>query len=234
MKILFGVAVFLAIIGGWIAFNAYSPRNVDLPDDQSRPANCMLWFIGSSSIHRWDSLSRDMAPWGAHNRGIEGATFDDIIPGFETIQPSEGRPTAIILYAGENDIARGIDVPTVVQQLKAFIAIRDRILKDVPIFILSAKPSPGRREYLAQQSRYNEEVKILAAKFPDIHYVDVTSPLLIDGKMGPNYQSDDIHMNDNGYHIWATVLRQRLDEVLPRSIVDNCGGRGKVIRPSAR
>jgi lysophospholipase L1-like esterase len=153
---------------------------------------------------------------GALNRGIEGATFDDIIPGFETIQPSEGRPTAIILYAGENDIARGIDVSTVVQQLKAFVAIRDRILKDVPIFILSAKPSPGRREYLAQQSRYNEEVKILAAKFPDIHYVDVTSPLLIDGKMGPNYQSDDIHMNDNGYQIWATVLRQRLDEVLPR------------------
>ena len=77
-------------------------------------------------------------------------------------------------------------------------------------------------------------MKILAAKFPDINYVDVTSPLLIDGTMGPNYQSDDIHMNDNGYHIWATVLRQRLDEVLPRSIVDNCGGRGKATRPSAR
>lgn len=225
MKFLFGVAVFLAIIGGWVAYSSYDPRNGDLPDDHPVPTNCMLWFIGSSSIHRWDSLSRDMAPWVAHNRGIEGATFDDINPRFAAVQPREGRPAAIILYAGENDIARGVDVPTVVRQLKRFIAIRDGVLKDVPIFILSAKPSPGRRDYLAQQSRYNEEVKILAAKFPDIHYVDVTTPLLIDGKLGPNYRSDNIHMNENGYSIWARVLRQRLEEILPRSIVNSCGSR---------
>ena len=226
MKFLFGVAVFLAIIGGWMVYSAYDPRNGNLPDDHTAPTNCMLWFIGSSSVHRWDSLSRDMAPWVAHNRGIEGATFDDIIPRFEAVRPSEGRPAAIILYAGENDIARGVDVPTVVRQLTRFIAIRDGIFQDVPIFILSAKPSPGRRDYLAQQRLYNEDVKILSAKLPDIHYVDVTTPLLIDGKMGPNYQSDDIHMNEKGYGIWAKALRQRLEEVLARSVVDNCG-RGK-------
>lgn len=226
MKILFGIAVFLAIIGGWMVYGAYDPRNGHLPDDHPAPTNCMLWFIGSSSIHRWDSLSRDMTPWVAHNRGIEGATFDDIIPGFAAIQPSEGRPTAIILYAGENDIARGVEVQTVVRQLTKFIVIRDDKMENVPIFILSAKPSPGRWNYLEQQMLYNEQIQKLALKFSNIHYVDITTPLLIDGKLGSNYQSDGIHMNEAGYRIWAKILHRRLAEVLPRSIMSKCGRQG--------
>lgn len=223
MKLLFGIAVFVTIVGGWLTYGAFDRSKQSLPDDHPTASTCMLWFVGSSSIHRWDSLSRDMAPWIVHNRGIEGATFKDIIPRFQKIQPSEGRPAAIILYAGENDIARGVKVGTIVRQLAQFMAVRDRILKDVPIFVLSAKPSPGRWIYFKRQKLYNKEIQTLIPKYRNIHYVDITTPLLIDGKLGANYQSDDVHMNQNGYRIWSRTLQRRFGEVLPRSIIDNCG-----------
>jgi lysophospholipase L1-like esterase len=226
MKILFGIAVFLAIIGGWIVYSANDPRKELLPDDHPKPTNCMLWFVGSSSIHRWDTMSRDMAPWVVHNRGIEGAVFEDIIPRFEKIQPSEGRPTAIILYAGENDIAVGADVSTVVRQLTQFMVVRDRVMKDVPLFVLSAKPSPGRWHYFAQQRLYNDEIQKLMPRFRNVHYVDITTPLLVDGKLGANYQPDNIHMNASGYLIWAKALHQQLKTVLPRPVTNKCGRRG--------
>ena len=77
-KIVVPLLVFIAILGGWQGIQYYRQATASLPDAPPSNGACMLWFVGSSSIHRWTSLDRDMAPWAVHNRGINGATLDDI------------------------------------------------------------------------------------------------------------------------------------------------------------
>ncbi len=197
-----------------------------LPDAQAGSERCMLWFVGSSSVHRWSTLERDMTPWSAHNRGIEGATLSEIVPLFGKVAPSEGKPVAIILYAGENDIAAGQDYRSVVRNLARFTIVKDQRYRGVPLLVLSMKPSPGRAGNFSQQQLYNRAAERLVPQLPDARYVDITTPLLKDGMPRSHYQADGIHMTPSGYAIWADVVRANLKQILPKSAVDACAAGG--------
>ena len=217
------ILVFCAIFGGWEAVGRYRAAHVTLPDDGPRQGACSLWFIGSSSMHRWTSLDRDMAPWDTHNRGIDDATFAEILPRFANAA-KDHKPVAIILYAGENDIASGVGVRAVISDLGRFLDLRNRMMGDVPVLILSMKPSPTRRSIFKSQMLFNRATQQLVERVPLTHYADITTPLLKDGRMGDNYRADGVHMNPAGYRIWADVVRQRLNEVLPPGTVRRCAG----------
>ncbi|MEJ7935887.1 GDSL-type esterase/lipase family protein [Sphingobium sp. AN558] len=223
-KTVMAVILFALIVGGWMLFTRYRDASAILPDDKASTSAvrqpCALWFVGSSSINRWRSLDRDMAPWIAHNRGIDGATFAEILPRFANVQAV--RPEAIILYAGENDIAQGVPLRMIVRQLAAFLALRSQIMGDVPVLVLSAKPSPGRWASLADQHILSDAARRLLGRFPNSYYADITTPLLQGGKLGDNYHADGVHMNDAGYRIWANVVQRRLTQVLPAATIRRC------------
>lgn len=214
--------IFALIMGGWLLSNRYRAMHQMLPETGIGRENCALWFVGSSSIHRWISLTRDMQPWIAHNRGINSATYADILPRFANINVAEGKPRAIILYAGENDIADGVPVRTVIRQLAAFLDLRRNKLGEVPVLVLSMKPSPGRRDNLPKQRLFNSAVQNLLPHAAAAYYVDITNPLLKRGQLGDNYQPDGVHMNAQGYRIWADIVRDRLADMLPRNVVRRC------------
>ena len=221
-KNLLAVAIFCLILGSWFAYGRYRDAHQQLPEGLGHEGACALWFVGSSSIQRWSSLQSDMAPWVAHNRGINGATFNEILPRFANIKPGTPRPTAIILYAGENDLAAGRSLRAIIHDLASFLDMRSRLLGDVPVVVLSMKPSPGRWPLFPQQEILNDATTRLIPRMRNVHYADITTPLLKDGKMGDNYQPDNIHMNGSGYRIWAQVVRQRLGEILPAKTVQAC------------
>jgi lysophospholipase L1-like esterase len=221
-KLTIALAVFCLIIGGWMMVTRYRDATETLPNNSDQNGQCTLWFVGSSSIHRWTSLKRDMTPWTAHNRGINSATYADILPRFAHIDPAQGRPRAIILYAGENDIATGVPVRTVIHQLAAFLDLRRQKFGDLPVLILSMKPSPARAASLPDQRLFNAAVQQMIAHMPASFYADITSPLLKDGELGDNYQPDGVHMSAQGYRIWADVVRHRLKQILPADTVRTC------------
>jgi len=220
-KIGLAILVFCLIFGGWLAAGHYRDARATLPNEDPRQSACSLWFVGSSSMHRWTSLSQDMTPWLAQNRGIDNATFADILPRFANTA-DEHKPVAIILYAGENDIANGIAVRAVVRELAHFLDLRNRMMNDVPVLVLSMKPSPTRRSSFPNQLLFNAAAQGLIDRIPLTYYADITTPLLQDGKLGDNYGPDGVHMNPAGYRIWAGVVRQRLDEILPPETVRRC------------
>lgn len=219
-KTAMAILIFSLVVGGWMIFTRHRDATAMLPDDRSAQGACSLWFIGSSSIHRWTTLGRDMAPWTAHNRGINDATLSDILPRFANAR--ETPPRAIILYAGENDLAFGVPLRTIARQVAAFLDVRTRKMGDVPVLVLSAKPSPGRWSLLGEQRLLNATAQRLIPRFPDTYYVDITTPLLKDGRLGDNYQADGVHMNAAGYRIWADAVHQRLNEILPASTIREC------------
>ncbi|WP_022682369.1 hypothetical protein [Sphingobium bisphenolivorans] len=57
---------------------------------------------------------------------------------------------------------------------------------------------------------------------PLTYFADVTTPLLKGGRLDGNYQPEGVHMNPADYHIWADVVRQRLEQVLPAATVRRC------------
>lgn len=220
-KALMAAAIFFLIVGGWAGFRHYRDSSAALPNPAQQPDACALWFIGSSSIHRWTSLAQDMVPWKTYNRGIDDAGYVDILPRFAN-SGEEAKPAAIILYAGENDIARDIPVRTVLHDLAAFLDLRGRTMEDVPVIMLSMKPSPGRWSHFRQQRLFNAAARQLLPHVRQAYYADITAPLLIDGRLGNHYRADGIHMNEAGYRIWARVVRQRLREVLPGDVLKRC------------
>ncbi|MEC3912742.1 GDSL-type esterase/lipase family protein [Sphingobium sp. CR2-8] len=221
-KLLVALLVFAVIIVGWRVYGRYRESQAVLPESGMATGDCALWFVGSSSIHRWISLQRDMAPWKTENRGINGAVLTDILPRFANIKAREGRPRALILYVGENDIAGGVPVRTVMRQLAGLFDLRDRLLPDVPVLLLSAKPSPGRASFMGEQRLFNAAARNFLPHMRAAYYGDITTPLMVDGKLGDNYQPDGVHMNARGYRIWADVVRQRLVDILPPDVTRRC------------
>lgn len=224
MKFCVAVMTFIAVMAGAWMLGLIGRYDRGLPDDHRTSGKCTLWFIGSSSIRRWTTLDQDMKPWAAHNRGVEGANFGGILSGFQAVSPSEGRPAAIILYVGENDIATGGDVRSVVRDLARFVAIRDAQMAGVPILALSMKPSPGREQYAQQQSVYNAAMRTVLSAWTDTTYVDITTKLLENGMPPRHYQPDGIHLSKSGYAIVSSIVRQSLTKSLDKSVLQACDG----------
>jgi hypothetical protein len=218
---LLALCVFAAVIGGWSGWQRYAQSNAILPDAGGRQGACVLWFVGSSTVHRWTTLAGDMRPWIVHRRGIDGATFDEIRHAFSN-ERGMRRPQAIILYAGENDIAFGGDADGAIADLRAFLKVKTDRLGDVPVFVVSLKPSPARWRYLGEQRAFNTAARAIAARRRDVHYVDVVPLMLVNGRPGAFYMPDGIHMNAAGYLRWSGAIHEALGLALPPGVVRNC------------
>lgn len=221
LKPVVAVLIFCTVIGGWSFYNRYREAHAPLPDSAGRQGECALWFIGSSSMRRWSTVGQDMRPWTAHNRGIEGADYPEIRAHFanEHARP----PGAIILYAGENDLASGTSVRTVLHELAMFAAERRAAEGNTPILLLSMKPSPKRARILKDQLLFNTAARHLAMGDTSLHYVDVTTPLITAAKSTNLYLPDQVHMNAAGYAIWARIVAKELAFILPKDVQRRCG-----------
>jgi hypothetical protein len=223
------LCVFLVIVGGW---GAYRYRELQkeaaapLPDDNLRQGRCALWFIGSSTINYWHSLAGDMAPWMAHNRGIAGAMFPEIIRHFEANEKVPP-PEAIMLYAGENDIANGSNAGQEIVNLKAFLALKNRKFPRTPLYFISAKPSPTRWANFAEQSRYNAAARALIGGRKDAAFVNIVPVLLVNGRPGNFYVADGVHLDPQGYGRVAKVIRDALESDLPGEAIRRCTARSE-------
>jgi surface polysaccharide O-acyltransferase-like enzyme len=219
------VAGMIALVfGGWWftqASQADELAPLALPDTMGRQGHCALWFVGSSSIHKWKTLDEDMSPWTAHNRGVNGATFASLAPLFARDTELHA-PEAIVLYAGENDIADGITAAASIENLRRFLAVKDRKFGKMPVFVVSLKPSPTRWSNFAEQARYNEGARKIAASRTDLTYIDIVPLLLINGRPGNFYVGDGIHMNHDGYKLWARAVRLALKAKMAPDISKAC------------
>jgi lysophospholipase L1-like esterase len=225
-KLLFALTIFVAVLTGWMfgrnaererffAEAAASPLPT-APVPLSRPG-CSIWFIGSSSIANWRTMPEDMAPWEARNRGIGGATMREITQRFQN-EPDGAKPAAIVYYAGENDIAFGGTTDRAITDLQAFVAAKRKRYGAMKVLILSLKPSPTRWDERPLQIEFNKRSQALVASQPDLAFLDIEKLLLVGGRPGPYYRDDGIHLNADGYRVWARAIDGALPKLLPDAV----------------
>lgn len=222
-KTLFGLLIFVSIILAWMQFGGRVMRNIPLPGGGAAGGSCVVWFVGSSTIYRWNTMAKDMAPWVVANRGVNGAMVDDLANRLEA-DPLTAIPGTIVFYIGENDIANGMTAEDAARRLEAMIVATHRRIP-VRSVIIGLKPSPTRWAVRDEQLRFNEIAADLARKTPNSTFFDFGGRLLVKGKPGPYYDDGGIHLNRRGYRLWADGMRRALARAVPPAEFARCSAK---------
>lgn len=224
VHLVMGLLVFCGTCAGWIYHQNWRDRHSPLPNGGAAQ-RCSLWFVGSSSMHKWITLQDDMLPWRTHNRGVDGARLGYLLDRFSS-EPGASPPRAIVLYAGENDIAQGASADETQALVERFVAEKRRLYGALPMFVVSVKPSPTRWHMRPEQARLNTELAAFARRGTDVHFVNIVPLMMVNGRPGPFYQQDGIHLSHVGYRLWGGAVRQALQSTLPRDLVRSCRSPG--------
>lgn len=223
-KIGIGVAVILVLLVALVVtFFVYMSGAGDDPaffereivafeeqDASQPPAPGGVVFVGSSSIRFWDSLIEDMAPAPVIQRGFGGAQMSHVLHNVHRVVTPYA-PSRVVVYAGDNDLAAGYgkSADDVVSQYRQLVSEIHGRLPDAEIDFIAIKPSTRRWERWPEMNRANREIVAFAAKDPRLGYFDIATPMLgEDGTPRPElFRLDGLHVNPEGYAVWAEVVR---------------------------
>lgn len=188
-----------------------SIQGYEAADEERPPDAGSVVFVGSSSILFWGSLAADMAPIPVLNRGFGGSVIADVVHFADRIVlPYE--PSAIVLYAGDNDIAFGSSADCTLRDFEAFVEHVRAAAPATPLYFISIKPSPSRLGLWTEMSRANALIQTRAAESSAVEFIDVSDAMLDEqGQPMPElFLEDGLHLTPAGYALWASIVRPRL------------------------
>lgn len=181
-------------------------------DAARKPQPGGVVFVGSSSIRLWDDLEQQFERLPVIvKRGFGGSRLADCTAHLERLVLAY-QPRAVVLYAGENDLAEGASPQDVLRQFRTFVDGVRRAQPQVHIAYLSIKPSPSRAALLPRIREANALIAAEIASLPDVQYIDVHR-LMLDGSGAPRaelFRDDRLHLNAAGYALWRREIAARL------------------------
>jgi lysophospholipase L1-like esterase len=168
-------------------------------------------FVGSSSIHRWKTLTEDFPGVKVINKGVDGYQIPDCTRDVERVMAPLA-PRLIIFYAGDNDLGAHKTPQQVAEDYQKFVKHLREFLPSTPIGFISIKPSPARAALLTQAKEANELIKNYIAQDPSQFYIDVFADMLgADGQPRAElFGPDKLHMNAEGYRLWQAAVAPHL------------------------
>lgn len=181
-------------------------------DRVSPPAAGAVHFCGSSSIVLWD-LAEWFPKGGVVKRGFGGSQIaDSAYFAGRIITPY--RPRAVVLYAGDNDLAAGKSPERVRNDFLAFVAAVRRGSPRTPIHVISIKPSVLRWKLWPTIQRANALIRAECEKGEGLRYIDVATKMLdAAGKPRRDLLAvDGLHLSEEGYRMWTEAVRRSLGE----------------------
>lgn len=179
-------------------------------DAKEPPPKNGIVFVGSSSIRLW-KLDDHFPDRLAINRGFGGSEISDSIHFAERIVIKH-EPRLVLLYAGDNDIARGKSADRVRTDFERFVETVHAKLPETEIAFIAIKPSIKRWELAGEMRKANEQIAKLCGENERLAYIDIWKPMLgDDGRPREELFVDDgLHLNEQGYRLWAKAVRPHL------------------------
>jgi lysophospholipase L1-like esterase len=173
-------------------------------------------FLGNSLTDRvdWNEL---LGMSNVHNRGISGdITFGVLQRLHEVIN---GHPAKVFILIGINDISRNIPDSVILENYKKII---ERIKAGSPhTKIYFQTLLPVNNEFTQFKNHYNKDKHILWLNYQikllgnreKITVIDLYPHFLNDqNKLEKKYTLDGLHVNAEGYKVWAVILKKYLNE----------------------
>ena len=193
-------------VARWTAQDALDP-----------PVQGALLFVGSSSIRRWEELTLDFADYNVIQRGIGGAEFDNVVQYVNNIVLPYN-PSAVVVWAGTNDLANGANAAEVIQDYQQFVSAVHSQQPGVDIVFLGIMPTPGRQSNLQRENAVNSAIANLAAANSKLHYIDLPAAFAtLNPYGGAAFTSkfvDSIHLNRQGYDFWEGIIRPQIKAIV--------------------
>lgn len=179
-------------------------------DKQSPPAPGGVLFIGSSSIRLWD-LPKWFPDMATINRGFGGSHMSDSLYFADRIAIPY-KPQAIVVYAGDNDLAAGKTPERVLADYQAFVKKIHAALPETRILYIAVKPSIKRWALIDKVRATNSVIQAATAQDERLAFIDIDAPMLgDDGRPRKElFVADGLHMSGAGYAIWSELVKKEL------------------------
>ncbi|MBI1388132.1 MAG: hypothetical protein GC154_06760 [bacterium] len=183
-------------------------------DQQNPPPESLVLFVGSSSIRIWD-LDRWFPEIETLNRGFGGSQMEDSVYFFDRIVKPY-HPRAIVVYAGDNDIAAGKTPDQVYADFQAFVGKKREAMGGISVLYIAVKPSIARWNLIDAVRETNRKIAAYADENSDLYFIDIDAPMI--GEDGTPrkelFKDDGLHLNDQGYEIWTSIVKATLFPLL--------------------
>jgi lysophospholipase L1-like esterase len=182
-------------------------------DRANPPPQGAILFIGSSTIALWKTLAEDFPDHPVINRGFGGSQISDSVFYADRIVVPY-RPRLIVLRAGGNDIHAGKTPEQVAEDFEAFVAKVRSKLPDVRIAYMPINATPARWANVEREKRANLLIRNSIAAGNNLDYIDTwNATLAADGTPRAElFVQDRLHFNEQGYKIFAAIVRKHLHE----------------------
>lgn len=165
-------------------------------------------FTGSSTIRLWKGLSEAFPEENIINTGFGGSKASDLEKHlFPLVIKFE--PSRVFIYEGDNDLWADVPVADILQSLDNIVTRIHLVNPNVEVFLIGAKPSPSRWQKKENYLIFNTMLSEYCRAKEGVEFVDNWKALTdSSGKPRPElYANDQLHLNEDGYEIWATVFK---------------------------
>ena len=175
-------------------------------------------FIGSSSIRKWESLEEDFSGYSVVNHGFGGSKVADSTYWYdELVTPFN--PEVVVIFSGTNDI-NGIEGNSktgqeVFELVVDFVEYSLQENPSVEVYYISISPTKARWDVWDEAKIANDLIKAYADITDMFTFIDTTDELLLNGEPNSNlFVFDGLHLNDDGYEIWANIIKPIVTETI--------------------
>jgi lysophospholipase L1-like esterase len=186
-------------------------KNIESKYSGAQLSPGLIVFTGSSSLRLWDNLEEFFPSKKIINTAFGGSQMSDLIYYADTVIVKY-KPAQVFIYEGDNDLAAGEKPEDIAREAALLLDAIHGKLPDTQIILISAKPSPVRWALKDQYFRLNAKYRDLEKGRSYLKYIDLWTPLI-----GPNgrprgelYISDSLHINNDGYKLWAVEIKKVL------------------------
>lgn len=187
-----------------------SIQKFEAADAENMPAPGGIVFVGSSSMVYWKT-DKDFPEHNIINRGFGGSHTSDSLEFADRII-IKYKPRIVAIYAGDNDIAAGKSIETVVDDTKKLFAYIHDALPETKIIYVAIKPSLARWNLVDKMRAANAAIEAITEKDERMQFLDIDTPSLgADGKPRKElFVGDGLHLSAEGYSVWNKLMRPLL------------------------
>jgi lysophospholipase L1-like esterase len=145
------------------------------------------------------------------NRGFGGSELSEAIKYAPRVVVPLA-PRIVVLYAGENDLNRGVTPDVIAADFDRFSTLIHTTLPSARIVVIGLKPSLLRWKLRDGMQQTNAMIRTRCSADRQCTYVDPWPSMIgADGTPKPElFVADGLHMTPEGYKAWTEMLRPHL------------------------
>jgi len=186
--------------------------------------SCNVAFLGDSITQGWQGAGkahwdRVFAPLGSANFGFSGDRTEHVLWRLANGELIKAKPKLVVIMIGTNNLGHGSsNAAQTSEGVRAIVNVLRRDLPSTKVLLLGIFPrgrtaEDGMRKGVAEATAGFKGV----ADGKWVHFLDIGKAFIrVDGTLRETLMPDLLHLNPDGYGIWAKAIEPKVRELLAK------------------